>query len=146
LHRFRELRKPEEDFSFKRGERTISPGEHFATILKDGPAVGVHVVVWVDTLTNLTRAMDRQAVKEFGHKVLFAMSPNDSSLLLDTPAAAKLGRNRALYTRDDLEKPEKFRPYGLPGLDWLRGLCGASMPAMAGMKQEAGGAGFQLPT
>jgi DNA segregation ATPase FtsK/SpoIIIE-like protein len=146
LHRFRELRKPEDDFGFgRKGEKQATPGEHFATILRDGPAVGVHAVVWCDSLTNLQRALDRQAVKEFGLRVLFQMSPNDSSNLLDTPAAAKLGRNRALLTRDDQERPEKFRPYGLPDLDWVRQVSGA--PTKAGTTPaDRSPTGAALPT
>lgn len=120
LHRFRELRKPEDDFSFgRKGEKQTSPGEHFMTILRDGPGVGVHVIVWCDSVTNLTRAIDRSTLREFTMRVLFQMNPNDSSQLIDTPAASRLGRNRALFTEDGMERPEKFRPYGLPGLERL---------------------------
>jgi hypothetical protein len=51
--------------------------------------------------------------------VLFQMSAADSSHLLDSPLASRLGRNRALFHTDELEQPEKFRPYGLPALGWL---------------------------
>ena len=42
LHRFRDLRKAEDDFGFGRrgGEREPSPGEQFAAILRDGPPRG----------------------------------------------------------------------------------------------------------
>ncbi len=123
LQRFRELRKPEDDFGFgKKGDAPKSPGELFVTILRDGPAVGVHSVVWCDSLTNLTRALDRQALKEFTQRVLFQMSAQDSSTLIDTPMASRLGRTRALFVQEELERPEKFRPYGLPELDALKAL------------------------
>jgi hypothetical protein len=54
--------------------------------------------------------------------VLFQMSPADSSNLLDSPAASRLGRNRAFYVEEGTERPEKFRPYGLPPMSWLRKL------------------------
>jgi S-DNA-T family DNA segregation ATPase FtsK/SpoIIIE len=120
LQRFRELRKPEDDFGFgRKGDAPKSPGELFATILRDGPAVGIHAIVWCDSLTNLTRALDRQALKEFTQRVLFQMSAQDSSTLIDTPVASRLGRARALFVQEELERPEKFRPYGLPELAWL---------------------------
>src|SRR5206468_6674678 len=52
LQRFRELRKPEDDFSFsRRGEEpAANPARLFVTILRDGPAVGVHMLIWCDTL------------------------------------------------------------------------------------------------
>ena len=47
------------------------------------------------------------------------MSANDSSTLIDTPAASKLGENRALYYSEEENRIEKFRPYGLPEAEWL---------------------------
>ena len=120
VHRFRELRKSEDDFGFRRGaEREPSPAERFTALLKDGPGVGVHVVVWCDSLTNLNRTFDRPLLREFGMRVLFQMSPTDSSTLMDSPAAARLGRHRALYLQEEQERPEKFRPYGVPEVGWL---------------------------
>jgi hypothetical protein len=121
LQRLRELRKAEDDFGFgRRGEKALSPADEFATILREGPAVGVHVVAWCDSIANLARAVDRSGMREFSMRVLFQMNPNDSAQLIDTPAASKLGRNRALYVEEGLERPEKFRPYGLCRMDWLR--------------------------
>jgi hypothetical protein len=48
------------------------------------------------------------------------MSTTDSSTLMDTPLAAKLGPYRALFCTEDQGRQEKFRPYGLPTLEWLR--------------------------
>jgi hypothetical protein len=47
------------------------------------------------------------------------MSINDSSALIDSPAAGRLGENRALYFNEEQGKTEKFRPYGLPEQEWL---------------------------
>ena len=125
IQRFRELRKAEEEYSFGRREanREPSPSERFASILRDGPPVGIHVVIWCDSLTNLNRAFERPQLREFAQRVLFQMSATDSSTLMDTPAASKLGRNRALYLQEDQERPEKFRPYGVPSWDWLNRVC-----------------------
>jgi DNA segregation ATPase FtsK/SpoIIIE-like protein len=137
LQRFRELRKAEDDFGFgRRGEREVSPAERFAAIIKDGPAQGVHVVVWCDSLTNANRAFDRPLMREFGQRVLFQMSATDSSTLMDSPAASRLGRNRALLLQEDQERPEKFRPYGLPAAEWLESVIDdlrQRTPAIAAM-------------
>jgi DNA segregation ATPase FtsK/SpoIIIE, S-DNA-T family len=42
--------------------------------------------------------------------------------LMDTPVASKLGPQRAIYYTEDQGKLEKFRPYALPPIEWLRGL------------------------
>ena len=47
------------------------------------------------------------------------MSSNDSSTLIDSPAAGKLGENRALFYSEEENRIEKFRPYGLPEAEWL---------------------------
>ena len=120
LHRFRDLRKPEDDFGFsRRGEEKPNPAKLFANLLREGPAVGVFTVVWCDTLNNLNRAVDRQALREFEMRVLFQMSAADSSTLIDSPAASKLGLHRALFYTEDQARLEKFRPYGSPDEAWL---------------------------
>ena len=47
------------------------------------------------------------------------MSAADSSSLIDSPAAGRLGENRALFYRDDLGTHTKFRPYQKPTTEWL---------------------------
>jgi hypothetical protein len=47
------------------------------------------------------------------------MSQNDSSSLIDSPAAGKIGEHRALYFSEEEGKFEKFRPYGFPDDEWL---------------------------
>ena len=79
----------------------------------------IHVLMWCDTLANVMRSLDRQGLRECGQRVVFQMSAADSSHLLDSPLASRLGRNRALYAVEEIAHPEKFRPYGLPSLKWL---------------------------
>ena len=42
--------------------------------------------------------------------------------------AAKLGPQRALFYTEDLGKIEKFRPYALPSLQWIKALRSTSEP------------------
>jgi hypothetical protein len=137
IHRFRELRKADDDYSFsRRGEREPSPGERLAMLLRDGPLAGIHVVIWCDSLVNLNRAFDRPLLREFAMRILFQMSAIDSSTLMDSPAASKLGRHRALYLQDEQERPEKFRPYDLPSTEWLNEAC-ETLRARVGLQAEA---------
>jgi hypothetical protein len=121
LQRFRDLRPQEDDFSFSRRDedKPPSPSKQFAAVLRDGPAVGVYTVVWCDSLTNLNRTLERQGLREFEMRVLFQMSAADSSNLIDSPLASKLGLHRALFYSEERGQPEKFRPYGLPSAAWL---------------------------
>jgi energy-coupling factor transporter ATP-binding protein EcfA2 len=96
-----------------------NPAQQFATILREGPDVGIHTLVYCDTLTNLNRNLDRRALREFGMRVIFQMSQEDSANLIDSPAASKLGQHRAFYYKEEEGRLEKFRPYALPSDQWL---------------------------
>jgi hypothetical protein len=121
LHKLRDLRRDEEDFGFSRmGEEPApKPSKQFNSVLRDGPAVGVYALVWCDSLNNLNRAWDRSTLREFETRIVFQMSGNDSSTLIDTPAAAKLGMHRALLHSEEQGILEKFRPYRWPSEAWL---------------------------
>ena len=121
LSRFRELRRREADFSFTRldDEPASTPDQQFLRLLREGSAVGIHLLVWCDNYTNLSRICDRAALREFEHRILFQMSANDSANLMDSPAASRLGHHRALLYSEEQGQAEKFRPYGPPQLAWL---------------------------
>jgi hypothetical protein len=125
LARYRELRRDESDFGFSMGDKKASPAQNFVTILKDGPAVGIHTIIWCDSLTNLQRTFDRNTLKEFELRVLFQMSGSDSSQLIDSPLASKLGPQRALFIHEETGTLEKFRPYAFPTPDWLGSVAAA---------------------
>ena len=120
LQRFRDLRKAEDDFSFSRTEEKPKPDKQLLNILREGPALGIHVIVWADSLTNFQRTFERAAMREFEVRVLFQMSQNDSSNLIDSPLASRLGPNRALLYSEEQGRLEKFRPYNLPDDEWLK--------------------------
>ncbi len=122
LGRFRELRKADGDFGFGGfggEEKKATPADNLLTVLRDGPPVGIHVITWCDSLTNLQRTFDRGAIKEFELRVLFQMSSSDSSTLIDSPVASKLGPNRGLFIHEETGTLEKFRPYAFPAPEWL---------------------------
>ena len=114
LQRFRGLRTVE-DFSFSASEGPPAPDKQFEELLRDGPTVGLHVVTWCDSVTNLNRTIARGTLRDFELKVLLQMSAADSSLLVDSPAAAQLGGDRALLSIEETNQLEKFRPYRLRG-------------------------------
>ncbi len=120
LQRYRMLRRRDDDFSFSVAEeRPPAPDRVFGELLRDGPPVGIHTVVWADTLATLERTLDRQTIGEFDHRVLFQVGAADSSNLIDTPEANKLGFHRALLYSEESGTIEKFRPYGPCDADWL---------------------------
>ena len=119
LQRYRMLRQVE-DFSFSMdSEKPASPDKIFASILREGPNFGIHTLLWCDTLTNLERVVDRASMREFDNRVLFQMSSSDSTNLIDTPAASKMGIRRAILHNEEHGQLEKFRPYAVPDEAWL---------------------------
>lgn len=124
LGRFRELRKGEDDFGFAGigEEKPPSAAKQLADILRDGPALGVHAIVWCDTCGNLNRWMSMQTLREFEMRIALRMNATDSSNLIDSPAATKLDGHRALLYLSEQGSVEKFRPYGIPSdecLAWI---------------------------
>ncbi len=121
VQRMRDLRRQEDDFGFSSGaeEKPSSPEKQLAALVREGAALGIHVLAWCDTLNNLQRAFDRSAMREFAMRVVFQMNVADSSNLIDSPAASKLGLHRALFASEEEGRMEKFRPYGLPSEQWL---------------------------
>ena len=121
LSRFRELQKGEDDFGFGGfgEEQKASAAEQLAGILREGPASGIHTILWSDTHTNLMRWIDRQSLRDIEARILFQMSATDSSNLMDSSAAAQLGQHRAIFYSEDQGRAERFRPYGLPSDDFM---------------------------
>ncbi len=113
LQRYRSLRRNEDDYSFSASDAPLSADKLLGGILREGPVCGVHTLVMSDTLSSLQRVFDRNALREFDWKVLFQISPADSSTLIDAPSASRLGTNRGLLHSEELGMLEKFRPYAL---------------------------------
>ncbi len=122
LQRFRDLRKSE-DFSFSMSddEGGEKADRLFARVLERGPEFGVHVVVWCDSNTSLERSFDRRTLREFDQRVLFQMSAMDSTALIDSPLASRLGPNRAILAQEEDASIRAFRPYGDAPAGWLAG-------------------------
>jgi hypothetical protein len=121
VQRLRDLRRQEDDFSFMRkGEEAPNPAQQFATLLREGSPLGIHTLLWCDTLNNLQRTLDRPSMRELTMRVVFQMNVSDSSNLIDSPLASKLGLHRALFFNEEDGRLDKFRPYGIPSEVWLR--------------------------
>ncbi len=120
LQRYRQLRHVDEfSFTADPDAQVARPDQCFTTLLRDGPPVGIHTVAWCDTAANFERTCDRASMREFELRVLFQMGATDSSNLIDSPVASKLGLRRALFFSEEQGTLEKFRPYAFPEADWL---------------------------
>ena len=114
VQRVRALRRNEDDYSFGAGDAPPSPDKVLATIAREGPALGIHTWLWIDNGASLSRALDRSALREFDWRVLFQCSAADSSALIDSGIASRLGPSRALLHDELSGRNEKFRPWSIP--------------------------------
>jgi energy-coupling factor transporter ATP-binding protein EcfA2 len=120
LQRARDL-EPDNSFGgFGSAEESPSPAKQFAEILREGSDLGIHSLIWCDTVNNLNRRLDRQSLREFDMTIVFQMSGEDSVNLIDSPAASKIGQHYALFYNEEDGRLEKFRPFALPSEEWLK--------------------------
>jgi hypothetical protein len=119
LHRWRELRGATQ-FD------TTAEATTLLRLLDEGPDVGIHVIAWTDGVGSLDRALRRGAAGQFDLRAVLRVPENDAQNLLESPAAARLADNRALFRNEEWPagRVEKFKPYGLPSSNVLDALLG----------------------
>lgn len=117
IARLRELRKSDDDYGFGGfgGSAPVapSPTKMLSEILRDGPAVGIHTVLWTDGAVSMQNTTERNVINEFGTIVIFQSTAADSTHFLDSVAATRLQRWQALLVRPAESESIKIRPYGL---------------------------------
>jgi hypothetical protein len=120
LQNYKKLRQ-EDDFSFSTSDAgsAANPAAVLLNLINEGSSHGFHVIATCDTYNNVNRFLGRKTLTEFEMRVLFQMSASDSASLIDAPDASTLGLHRALYYNDREGYIETFRPYALPGNDWI---------------------------
>jgi hypothetical protein len=96
----------------------LDPVEVLAAILRDGPEVGVHSLVWCESVDALHRRLGPDGLREFGIRIGAAMEEEPSVTLLDTPDAVRLKPHQALLYDESRGRLVKFRPYELPPQGW----------------------------
>lgn len=121
IGRMRTLRKSD-DFSF--GESEASPDKLLEEILRDGPSHGIHVLVWAESYSTVNRWLSRSALRELEIRLLMQMSGSDSTNLVDTIAASRLGEHVMLLYDEATGQEQQFRPFSFDTLnslaDWVR--------------------------
>ena len=124
LQNFKKLRQ-EDEFSFSGSDTggSPNPAATLLSLITEGSARGIHVIVTCDTYNNVSRFLGRKTLSEFEMRVVFQMSASDSASLIDSPAAATLGMHRALFYNDREGSLETFRPYAQPDGEWIENLA-----------------------
>ena len=118
LQRFRDFVRRDDDFGYTRDPQPAHPADLFSLIIREGPGLNMHVILWAESMNTLRRSFGTRDLREFESRVVFRMSVDDSTSLIDHPAGGKLGEYQAILYRDDQASLERFRPYGFPGSEW----------------------------
>jgi len=116
LQRWRELRSTD-----AYGTQQSEPAKGLTRLAEEGPEVGIHLLAWADSLATAERVFKRGGLAHFDLRVALQMNDKESTDLLGSPSAARLGENRALFRHEDWEsgRLEKFKPYALPDEETL---------------------------
>lgn len=124
VQRYKKLRYDEDlAYSFDASPDNSNPALQLNDIICEGAALGIHLIAAIDSYNNIGRTLSRKALSEFEMRVLFQMSANDSAALVDSSKGASLGMHRALFYNEHEGYLETFRPYALPGTQWLANAC-----------------------
>jgi hypothetical protein len=118
IHNFKKFRQ-EDEFNFSASASESSPAAILLSLITEGPARGIHIIVTCDTYNNVNRYLGRKALSEFEMRVVFQMSATDSASLIDAPNASTLGLHRALFYNEREGSLETFRPYAQPDNGWF---------------------------
>ncbi|RCW19803.1 FtsK/SpoIIIE family protein [Ciceribacter lividus] len=115
-HRARDLRQDDEPTSiFAEPDADAAPSAALCLkeIVAEGPDVGMHTLLWLDSYANFERIFDRRVLSEFGVRVSASLPERDSQTLYDSLVAAQIDRpNRMVKYDDDLVGVHAlFRPY-----------------------------------
>jgi DNA segregation ATPase FtsK/SpoIIIE, S-DNA-T family len=92
----------------------------FATVVRDGPEVDIHMMIWADTVATVDRRLGRLE-REFGGRVLFRMPSDDSMRLCDSDLASDLREREAMLIDVDRGVSVKFQPFAAPELSRTEG-------------------------
>ena len=143
LGNFSSLRRREDDFGFGGfgAEKEPETSDQFGDLIRRGPQVGIHVVIWADSFSNVVRWLSGGILKEFDARVAFRMNQTDSASLIDTAAASQNSPGRAILYRDGTGETVRFRPWFQPTAAAVQRLCGELQPVVpaAAEQTDAGG-------
>ncbi|MEM7475898.1 MAG: FtsK/SpoIIIE domain-containing protein [Planctomycetota bacterium] len=117
IGRLRSLRREDDFASF--GESEATPDKQLEEILRDGPSVGVHCMIWAESYSTVNRWLSRNSLREIEIRMLMQMSANDSTNLVDSIAASRLGDHVMLLFDEATGQEQRFRPFNNDSLSAL---------------------------
>ena len=93
------------------GEEELKADKKLEEILRDGPSCDVHTMIWAESYSTVNRWLSRTAFREMEIRLLMQMSGNDSTNLIDSVSASKLGDHVMLLYDEATGQEHRFRPF-----------------------------------
>jgi DNA segregation ATPase FtsK/SpoIIIE, S-DNA-T family len=88
-------------------------------VVTDGPEVGVHTWIWVDSVGGLKRRLPTAVQRELGFRIAGTMSRDDSVDLLDVDTAAKCRAHQVVVLDDATGLVQRATAYAVPDTGWI---------------------------
>ncbi len=119
LGRLRSLRRDDEFGMGSFGDAELTPDKQLEVLLRDGPSHNMHIVIWAENYSTVNRWLSRTALREIEIRLLMQMGANDSTNLIESVAASRLGENVMLVHDEATGQDQGFRPFDFDTLGEL---------------------------
>lgn len=101
--------------------------EKLERVMRDGPEVGVHVWLWSDSVTGVSRRLTPRMMREVGWRIAGRMSGDDSQTFIGSGQAADLRQSQLLVVNEDRGVSTRVTAYAPPSRDWVAGVVAAML-------------------
>jgi hypothetical protein len=121
IHRAREL---DADIGSLDADSAVS--DALEKVMRDGPEVGVHVWLWADSVTGVSRRLSSRMMRECSWRVAGKMSKDDSLSFIATEQAGEIRDRQLVLSNDDLGLVTRAISFSVPPRAWFEDLLGTS--------------------
>ncbi len=101
--------------------------EQLEQVMRDGPEVGIHVWLWSDSVTGVSRRLTSRMMREVAWRIAGKMSADDSQSFVGTSAAADLRESQLLMVNEDRGVSTRVTAYAPPSPRWVSEITEATL-------------------
>ncbi len=99
--------------------KSTSGVPRFGDLLRQGPRVGIHVMLWSDTFETALQCLSHSFLRECDTRIVLTMNSEDSASLINSPNAATIDSETAILYSEQTSVAQQFRPFAWPSTEWL---------------------------
>jgi hypothetical protein len=117
MHRARDFDQDSVDY-----DAEVDMPELLGQVMRDGPEVGVHTLLWFDTVAGIARRLPSAAVREASWRLAGRMGEDDSLSLIGVEAATSLREQQLVAANEDRGLLQRCTAIARPGAEWTQEL------------------------